>query len=71
MINLVHLRYLGTVTLVSGYFVMLSVDMTLGILMRFIGNLMVIPWAITVKAWDILFLMALFTAFEFHLLFKN
>lgn len=71
MPNLVFFRYIGTVSLVSGYFVMLSVDMTLGIIMRLLGNLMVAPWAIKMKAWDIIFLMALFTAFELHLLVKN
>ena len=58
------LRYIGNFLLLSGYFFMLWGDMSIGLLVKCIGNVFVIPFAIKYKFWDILVLCAFYGAIE-------
>lgn len=65
------LRYVGTSLLVYGYFFMLSYDLKTGLIIRLIGNTLTLPWAISNKVWDLVFLIGLFTVYESHLLYTK
>ena len=54
------LRYLGNLLLLLGYQVMLWGDFKSGLMIKFIGGLLGIPFAIKLKLWDVLFLIAFF-----------
>ena len=54
------LRYLGNFLLLLGYQIMLWGDFKSGLAIKFIGGLLGIPFAIKLKLWDVLFLIAFF-----------
>lgn len=54
------LRYLGNILLMIGYQIMLWGDFKNGLLLKFIGGLLVTPFAIKYKLWDVLFISAFF-----------
>ena len=58
------LRVLGSVLLICGYFVLLYVDVRLGCTIRLIGNLVMIPFAIKIKTWDIVILESFFSVID-------
>jgi hypothetical protein len=64
MINSSILRILGSILLVVGYFILLYVNVKTGCIVRLIGNLVMIPFAIKIKIWDVVFLEAFFSAID-------
>jgi hypothetical protein len=58
------LRYIGNILLLTGYFFLLWGDLQLGLIVKCIGNILVIPFAIKYKFWDILVLCAFYAAIE-------
>lgn len=54
------LRWIGNTLLMLGYQVMLWGDFKFGLTIKFIGGLLGIPFAIKLKLWDVLFLIAFF-----------
>jgi hypothetical protein len=54
------LRYLGNLFLITGYQIMLWGDFKNGLLLKCVGGLLTIPFAIKLKLWDVLFLCAFF-----------
>ena len=58
------LRYIGNLILIIGYFVLLHVNMSLGLIIKCIGGVLTIPFAIQNKLWDVLFLCGFFGIIE-------
>jgi len=54
------LRYLGNFLLMIGYQTMLWGDFKYGLVIKVIGGLLTVPFAIKLKLWDVLFLCAFF-----------
>ena len=54
------LRWIGNILLIIGYQIMLWGDFKNGLIIKFIGGLLGIPFAIKLKLWDVLFLIAFF-----------
>jgi hypothetical protein len=54
------LRYLGNLFLITGYQIMLWGDFKNGLMLKCVGGLLTIPFAIKLKLWDVLFLCAFF-----------
>ncbi len=54
------LRYLGNLLLIVGYQIMLWGDFKNGLIIKLIGGLLTIPFAIKLKLWDVLILCAFF-----------
>ena len=54
------LRYLGNFLLMIGYQTMLWGDFKYGLILKSIGGLLTVPFAIKLKLWDVLFLCAFF-----------
>ena len=46
-------RIIGSFLVVSAYFVVLHVSVTLGVIMHFIADMISIPFFIRTKSWDI------------------
>ena len=57
-------RYLGNIILIIGYYTILNSDMKLGIILRIIGPMFMIPSFIELKLWDVLFITGLFYAID-------
>jgi hypothetical protein len=58
------LRYIGNTLLLTGYFFLLWGDLQLGLIVKCLGNILVVPFAIKYKFWDILVLCAFYAAIE-------
>ena len=54
------LRYLGNFLLIIGYQTMLWGDFKYGLMIKCVGGLLSVPFAIKLKLWDVLFLCAFF-----------
>lgn len=59
------LRYIGNTLLLIGYFILLWGDFKSGLIIKFIGGLFGIPFAIKLKLWDVLVLCAFYGIIEF------
>ncbi len=59
------LRYLGNLLLIIGYQIMLWGEFKYGLMVKLIGGLLSVPFAIKFKLWDVLFLCAFFGISEF------
>lgn len=57
-------RYLGNLLLVIGYQIMLWGDFKSGLLLKFIGGLLTVPFIIKFKLWDMLLLCIFFSMTE-------
>jgi hypothetical protein len=57
-------RYLGNIFLVVGYFLLLYVDMKLGLILKTIGGFLALPFAIKNKLWDVVFICSFFGVIE-------
>ena len=56
---LIALRILGTIFEVLGYFVQLNFNIALGVVMLSLGQLLMMPFMIKTKAYDVVALLAL------------
>jgi hypothetical protein len=54
------LRYLGNLLLIIGYQIMLWGEFKYGLMLKCIGGILTVPFAIKLKLWDVLFLCAFF-----------
>ena len=59
MKSLIALRILGTIFEVLGYFVQLNFNITLGVVILSLGQLLMMPFMIKTKAYDVVALLAL------------
>ena len=59
-----HLRILGSALAVYGYYLILFQDLTTGVLISLVGNVISIPWFIKSKCWDVVFLLGLISSIE-------
>ena len=64
------LRYLGNLLLITGYQIMLWGEFKYGLVLKCIGGLLTVPFAIKLKLWDVLFLCAFFGISEISKLFQ-
>lgn len=62
----VLLRYIGSVLVIIGYYVLLNVNVLWGIVIRMIANIISLPWAIKHKIWDFTILLSFFLVIEIH-----
>jgi len=62
--NANRLRVLGSASLLIGYFLLLYLDVRIGCTFRLIGGLMMIPFAISIKTWDVVGLQTFFAVID-------
>jgi len=58
------LRYLGNILLIVGYQTMLWGDFKYGLLIKCVGGILTIPFAVKLKLYDVLVLCGFFTVNE-------
>ena len=68
---LIALRILGTVCEVLGYFIQLNFNSTLGVVVLSLGQLLMMPFMIKTKAYDVVALLALMFVISASSLFFN
>jgi hypothetical protein len=58
------LRYFGNLLLVAGYYVILWGDIRIGLVVKTVGGLLLIPSFVFLKMWDALILCGFFAVIE-------
>jgi len=58
------LRIIGSILLIIGYFILLYGDMKTGCWFRLIGGLVMVPFSIQIKTWDVIVLQAFFAVID-------
>jgi len=58
------LRWMGNLLIIVGYSILLYYNLKVGLSLKFIGGLLVIPSFIQLKMWDALFIVSFFTIVE-------
>ena len=58
------LRWYGHAQIVVGHFVLLHVSMLWGLSLCVMANLLIFPWAIKERLWDVVIIMCFFTVIE-------
>ena len=56
-----NLRYIGNALVIIGYFVLLYVNMIWGLAVCLTANILLFPWAIKGKYWDVVIIAAFFS----------
>ena len=50
-------RIIGSILVVSAYFVVLHIDTTIGVIMHFVADTISIPYFIRTKSWDVVIML--------------
>ena len=59
-----HLRVFANAQLVAGHFVLLYVSLFWGLVLCFSSNLLLMPWAVKDKLWDVVAILSFFSVIE-------
>ncbi len=62
---LTTMRIVGSVMVIAAYFVVLHVNLTFGVIMNTIADIMSIPYFIKTKSWDIVIMLGFLLAISF------
>lgn len=60
------LRYLSNALVLVGYFVLLNVDVTTGVIIRILSACIVLPWMISNKIWDGTTVISIMMSIDLH-----
>jgi len=63
-LNATALRIIGSILLIIGYFILLYGDMKTGCWFRLIGGIVMVPFSIQIKTWDVIVLQAFFAIID-------
>lgn len=63
-VNSAKIRIFGSTLLLIGYFILLHIDVMLGCWLRLIGGCLMIPFAISIKTWDVVMLLSFFAVMD-------
>jgi len=59
------MRVVGSITVIAAYFVVLHINLTLGVIMNVIADTISIPYFIKTKSWDIVLMLGFLLAISF------
>jgi hypothetical protein len=65
MKTLTAMRVVGSITVISAYFVVLHVNLTIGVVMNVIADSISIPYFVKTKSWDIVVMLGFLLAISF------
>ena len=58
-------RIIGSFLVVSAYFVILHINITMGVLMQFVADAISIPYFIRTKSWDVVIMLTFLMVISF------
>ncbi len=61
---MVTLRYWGNAQVLVGHFILLYVSLFWGLVLAFSANLMLLPWSVKHKFWDVTIILCFFFVIE-------
>jgi hypothetical protein len=58
MVNVIRLRVIGSALVIVAYFIVLHVNVLVGVGAHFVADLISIPYFIRTKSWDVVIMLA-------------
>ncbi|MAG49881.1 hypothetical protein CMO86_09625 [Candidatus Woesearchaeota archaeon] len=65
MKTLTAMRVVGSITVITAYFVVLHVNLTVGVIMNVVADTISIPYFVKTKSWDIVLMLGFLLAISF------
>ena len=61
----VPMRITGSILVITAYFVVLHINITLGVTLHFIADMISVPYFIRTKSWDVVIMLMFLLAISF------
>ena len=58
MVNVIRLRVIGSALVIIAYFIVLHINVLVGVTAHFVADLISIPYFIRTKSWDVVIMLA-------------
>jgi hypothetical protein len=58
----IPMRVVGSALVITAYFIVLHVSVTIGVLLHFVADLISVPYFIRTKSWDVVIMLAFLLA---------
>ena len=59
------MRITGSILVITAYFVVLHINITLGVLLHFVADMISVPYFIMTKSWDVVIMLGFLLAISF------
>jgi len=61
----VPMRITGIILVITAYFVVLHINITLGVMLHFVADMISVPYFIRTKSWDVVIMLMFLLAISF------
>ena len=61
----VSMRITGSILVITAYFVVLHINITLGVMLHFVADMISVPYFIRTKSWDVVIMLMFLLAISF------
>lgn len=61
----VPMRITGSILVITAYFVVLHINITLGVLLHFVADMISVPYFIRTKSWDVVIMLGFLLVISF------
>jgi hypothetical protein len=61
----VPMRITGSILVITAYFVVLHINITLGVILHFVADMISVPYFIRTKSWDVVIMLMFLLAISF------
>ncbi len=59
------MRITGSILVITAYFVVLHINITLGVLLHFVADMISVPYFIRTKSWDVVIMLGFLLVISF------
>tara|TARA_B100001063_G_C16691758_1_gene517445 strand:+ start:911 stop:1123 length:213 start_codon:yes stop_codon:yes gene_type:complete len=61
----VPMRITGSILVITAYFVVLHINITIGVMLHFVADMISVPYFIRTKSWDVVIMLVFLLAISF------
>jgi len=61
----IPMRITGSILVITAYFVVLHINITLGVMLHFVADMISVPYFIRTKSWDVVIMLMFLLAISF------
>ena len=69
--NVTHMRILGSIMVITAYFIILHVNVTIGVIVNLTADIISIPYFVKTKSWDVVIMLTFIIAIGTSKLFSH
>ena len=59
------MRITGSILVITAYFVVLHINITIGVMLHFVADMISVPYFIRTKSWDVVIMLVFLLAISF------